>query len=95
MEMFATEFPRVVWQPSEYIQAGMEHEKLACIDLCGANVHSNVRKAVALDASLDFAQWPTSVAAAAGSFFAVYCSNVFHISPWEVTKGVIVSGIVL
>ena len=42
---------------------------------------------IALDASAE--TWPDAVTAKAGTFSLVYCSNVTHISPWEVTRGII------
>lgn len=90
VELFAQEFPQIVWQPTEHVQGGTD-DKLGIIDICGANSFGNVRCALALDASLAFDKWPKSVTTAAGSWFAVFCSNVCHIAPWEVSLGLFVS----
>eukprot|EP00747_Dinoflagellata_sp_TGD_P143276 gnl/TRDRNA2_/TRDRNA2_176366_c0_seq2.p1 gnl/TRDRNA2_/TRDRNA2_176366_c0~~gnl/TRDRNA2_/TRDRNA2_176366_c0_seq2.p1 ORF type:complete len:338 (-),score=34.44 gnl/TRDRNA2_/TRDRNA2_176366_c0_seq2:14-1027(-) len=94
MEHFAKLFPRLRWQPSEYLPQDPTEKfvymaDLAIIDSVGADVLPNVMPAVALDASRVWAEWPERVQEQAGQFSLVYCSNVFHISPWEVTQGII------
>lgn len=101
--MYAPGFPGLTWQPSEYVPevagapeefgkiAGDAHGDipvLAALDQVGGNL-SNVNPAVALDASLPFNQWPAPIKEAAGSYKLVCASNVCHISPWEVSLGLI------
>lgn len=105
VEHFADASPEVTWQPSEYCPAGLTAgngaafgkigergqrlSELDVIDSVGCRQRQNVEPAVALDASLPFSQWPGAVQSRAGSFGLVYASNVCHISPWEVTLGLL------
>lgn len=105
VEYFSDASPEVTWQPSEYCPAaltvgndaafgkigarGRGLSELDAIDSVGCKLRKNVEPAVALDASLSFDQWPAAVQSRAGSFGLVYASNVCHISPWEVTLGLI------
>ena len=93
----------MTWQPSEFVPevpgspeefgkiGGSDHANvpaLTAIDNVG-QAFSNVRAAVALDASLPFSEWPVAVQQDAGSYAVVCASNVCHISPWTVTVGLI------
>mmetsp|Transcript_43179 Transcript_43179/g.119431 ORF Transcript_43179/g.119431 Transcript_43179/m.119431 type:complete len:229 (+) Transcript_43179:55-741(+) len=99
LEVFAPAFPLIEWQPSEYCpdvaddvgkigdRGGLA--ELAALDAAGCKVFSNVRPALAVDASLAFDAWPDDLMRARGTFTLVYASNVTHISPYEVTLGLL------
>lgn len=98
LEVFAPAFPKLVWQPTEYLDRPSEPRtpgavfdeatrELELIDR--ALSFDNVLPAAALDASLPFERWPPRVVDAEGKHCLVFCSNVCHISPWEVTCGLI------
>lgn len=86
-EHFAPNFPKLQWQPSEYVQEG-NTSVLKDIDEVTSSI-PNVRRAVALDASAAWADWPSQVREFEGQFTAVYLSNITHISPWKVTCGIV------
>ena len=98
LEHFAPNFPRLQWQPSEYVEArvqtigGVERavdERLLMIDAHGAKALKNVRPAVDLDVSLPFTSWPAVVQADASKHALVYCSNMCHIAHWQCTLGLL------
>ena len=62
--------PRWEWQPSDRPGSDFGSIDARCADLLA------VRPAVALDVLQE--PWPVT-----GSFDAVYCANLLHISPWE------------
>ena len=64
-------------------------DELANIDAHGCKVFSNVLPAVALDLSVPYDAWPTSVRGAAGTFSLVVCSNTLHITPWSCSLGLL------
>jgi hypothetical protein len=74
---FASNFPRIVFQPS-----GPEPEALLSVAawVKAAQV-TNVRAPIVLDAS----QSPWPIASADG----IICINMIHISPWDATVGLI------
>lgn len=69
------------------LRAGLD--ELANIDEHGCKVFSNVLPAVALDLSMPYDAWPTSVRDAAGTFSLVVCSNTLHITPWACSVGLL------
>ena len=71
---FAAALLGLVFQPSDPDPA-----RRASIDDWAAGM-SNVRPAIALDASVD--AWPTSLA-------AVLCFNMIHIAPWAAAEGLL------
>jgi len=88
VEEFAPAFPKLKWQPSEYVV----HDRssvLASIDDVGNKSLPNVMPAVALDASKPWNEWPAKVQDLEAEFSLVYLSNVTHISPWSVSCGVL------
>eukprot|EP00416_Gambierdiscus_australes_P033563 CAMPEP_0171110986 /NCGR_PEP_ID=MMETSP0766_2-20121228/73253_1 /TAXON_ID=439317 /ORGANISM="Gambierdiscus australes, Strain CAWD 149" /LENGTH=233 /DNA_ID=CAMNT_0011572917 /DNA_START=29 /DNA_END=730 /DNA_ORIENTATION=+ len=87
VEVFAPGLPEVTWQPSEYVTQGSE--QLATIDAHGCQRFTNVRRAVALDASAPWEEWPQEVRQREGGFRLVFVSNVFHITAWAVTAGIL------
>jgi len=61
---------------------------LAELDAVGEKFE-NVLPAVGLDGSEPWASWPSAVTqSGAGSYAAVFCSNVVHIAPWTVAEGI-------
>ncbi|KAJ1622163.1 hypothetical protein T492DRAFT_634095 [Pavlovales sp. CCMP2436] len=103
LEALAAAFPAITWQPSEFIPPPGASEEcpagtavfdesirtLSAIDTFGFLQFANVLRAVALDAGSPFERWPPRVGAARGQHRLIYCANVCHISPWEVTCGII------
>jgi len=87
VEYFAPNFPKLQWQPSEYVQEGYESVLKDINDVVSSI--PNIRPAIALDASAAWAHWPSEVRDFEGKFTAVYLSNITHISPWRVTCGII------
>lgn len=85
VEHFAPNFPKLQWQPSEYVQ---DASVLKDINAVVSSI-PNIRPAVALDASATWEDWPSEVRELEGKFTAVYLSNVTHISPWKVTCGIL------
>lgn len=89
----ATRFPHVVWQPTEFVGGSAGPEAPAYGDLapvfasivayCGGM--KNVREPLALDASQP--SWPEPVETA--TFDAIFVCNVLHISPFDVTEGLL------
>jgi SAM-dependent methyltransferase len=74
-EHFARALPRLTWQVSDY---DPEHCATLAERVRRAGL-SNLLPPVVIDATSE--QWPVTQAA------AVYCANMIHISPWEVTLG--------
>jgi Protein of unknown function (DUF938) len=74
---FATRFPSITWQPSDYDEAG-----LASIAAWSAEADlPNILPPVRLDAAaLD---WPIN------QTDMILCINMVHISPWEATTGLL------
>ena len=62
---------------------------LSAIDRHCADVFDNCVPAAALDASAPWDAWPATVREQEGQFTVVYLANVFHITPWAVTVGVL------
>lgn len=108
LELFAEQLKDLRWQPSEFIPGttadvgkigaarsfdGDSDRTLSLIDTYGCKRSPNVLPAIALDASAE--AWPEAVTAKTGAFELVYCSNVTHISPWEVTRGIMAGGAAL
>eukprot|EP00729_Bicosta_minor_P019764 gene19764-11878_t len=54
----------------------------------GSAAHPNVVEAAPLDAGTPFTNWPATVQEQKGTFEMVCVSNVTHISPFKVTKGI-------
>jgi hypothetical protein len=72
---FAAAFPQLLWQPSDYDEAG-----LASIAAWSAESGcKNILPPVRIDASAS--NWPV------GSVAAMLCINMIHIAPWEAAKG--------
>jgi SAM-dependent methyltransferase len=72
---FAARFPALVWQPSDYDEAG-----LASIASWSAEAAlPNILPPVHIDASA--ADWPIAHAD------AILCINMIHIAPWSATQG--------
>ena len=99
LEYFAPLFPKATWQPSEYVvvskkegavpddfEGDTEERSLSLIDDVCCKRFKNVLPALALDASQSFDTWPERIRE--NSFDLVYTSNVFHISPREVGRGI-------
>ena len=86
---FASTFPHVTFQPTEYSggSSGPEAPAYGSLNPVFASIlaHSdglsNVLAPVELDASSS--EWPS------GPFDAVYACNVCHISPYSVTEGIL------
>jgi len=74
---FASNFPRIVFQPSDPEQEAL----LSVAAWVKAAQVTNVRAPVVLDAS----QSPWPIASADG----IICINMIHISPWDATVGLI------
>ena len=72
---FATELPRIRWQPSEPDEASRE----AIVTRIHEAGLTNVESPLALD--VHEPRWPV-----AGSYNAVLCINMVHISPWSSTN---------
>eukprot|EP00928_Gymnodinium_smaydae_P084763 TRINITY_DN68023_c0_g1_i1.p1 TRINITY_DN68023_c0_g1~~TRINITY_DN68023_c0_g1_i1.p1 ORF type:complete len:221 (+),score=47.30 TRINITY_DN68023_c0_g1_i1:70-732(+) len=92
VECYAAALPGLTWHPSEYIPngpPGVPADQLRVIDMHGNGKFSNVRPAVALDASKAWEEWPADVQALSGLCALVIASNVCHISPWTVTAGIV------
>jgi SAM-dependent methyltransferase len=77
-EHFAATQPGWQWQPTDYDVDALPAIATRCARL--ANVRAPIR--------LDVLQqpWPAQPGAA-GSFDAVYCANMIHISPWATCAG--------
>jgi hypothetical protein len=74
---FAARFPGLLWQPSDYDDAG-----LASIAVWSAEARlPNILPPARIDASAD--EWPVT------SADAILCINMIHISPWEATIGLL------
>ena len=74
-EHFARDWPRLIWQPSDY-----DPEHLATLRERAQRAQlSNLLQPLLLDVTID--PWPISEAA------AIYNANMIHISPWRVTEG--------
>jgi len=72
---FANEFPSITFQPTEY-----DVENLPSID-AWANEKTNVLPALHLDVlSTDWFEGTIE------KFDTIFCANVIHITPWEVTE---------
>jgi Protein of unknown function (DUF938) len=71
---FAAALPHLEWQPSD-----RDSQALASIDAHRLSGPSNLRPAVALDATS--AGWPVAYAD------AMVCINMIHISPWSACQG--------
>eukprot|EP00667_Euglena_gracilis_P023995 EG_transcript_27367 len=98
MEVYAPAFPHLTWQPTEYCGAGVADQgrigntaepALMLIDRHCRAKSPNVLPAVHLDAADPFDRWPEAVRSRAGLHALVVCSNVTHITPWEVTLGLV------
>lgn len=74
---FAAEFPETQFQPTDY-----EVDNLASID-AWCDDQSNVLPALQLDVTAD--KW---FANPSKPFDALFCANVIHITPWEVTEAI-------
>ena len=61
---------------------------LSTINKHGSEANPNVEAAAPLDAALPFTQWPEKIQEHVGVFELVCVSNVTHISPFSVTKGI-------
>lgn len=61
---------------------------LSTINKHGSAAHPNVVEAAPLDAGTPFTNWPATVQEQKGTFEMVCVSNVTHISPFKVTKGI-------
>jgi len=72
---FATELPRIRWQPSEPDEASRE----AIVTRIREAALTNVEPPLALD--VHEPRWPV-----AASYDAVLCINMVHISPWSSTN---------
>ncbi|MFT6396394.1 MAG: SAM-dependent methyltransferase [Bradymonadia bacterium] len=72
---FATEFPDLAWQPSSY-----ESEERASI---GAYVAEAGRQNLYSPLDLNVLQTPWPLTSAD----AVFCANMIHIAPWDVSEG--------
>ncbi len=71
---FAARLPHLEWQPSD-----RDRQALASIDAHRLSGPSNLRPAVALDATS--AGWPVADAD------AIVCINMIHIAPWSACEG--------
>jgi len=91
---FASRFPHVTFQPSEYAggSSGPEAAAYGTLSPVFASIvahtggMANVLRPIELDAAAD--TWPVE-ADAACAWNAVYACNVCHISPWRVTEGLL------
>ena len=79
VEYFAQHFPQITWQPTDidpsYLTSIKEHIKSAEL--------TNVRQPLSMDISQDFSSWEGHT----GSYDAIYCANLIHISPFTCTVG--------
>ena len=96
VELFAPAFPKLTFQPTELDSnlgekvgkiGTFDGSQLEIIDSFTSEIE-NVNKAVHLDASTPFGEWPAFVQENKGLFALMYVSNVTHISPWAVTCGI-------
>ncbi len=76
---FASEFPDIVFQPTDY-----KVENLESIDAWAAD-QKNILSAQRLD--ITKTDW---LADSTRKFDALLCFNVIHITPWEVTKAIFI-----
>jgi SAM-dependent methyltransferase len=74
---FATLFPGLSWQPSDYDKAGLASITAWSVD---ASL-PNIRPPLQIDASAE--PWPIEKAD------AILCINMVHISPWAATLGLL------
>jgi hypothetical protein len=72
---FAAAFPHLLWQPSDYDQAGLA-SIAAWVEECGL---PNILPPIQIDATVPV--WPLEAAD------AVLCINMVHIAPWAATRG--------
>lgn len=72
---FAGAFPHLLWQPSDYDEAGLT----SIAAWAGEAGLENVLHPVRIDASV--AEWPVERAD------AILCINMIHIAPWTATEG--------
>ena len=92
---FARAYPHVVFQPTEYGggSAGPEEPAYGQLEPVFASIiaHTgglqNVKAPIELDAGA--ATWPADVEADAQKWDAVYACNICHISPYQVTEGLL------
>lgn len=82
---FAGTLPGLTWWPTDY-----HDSHVASIDAWRRHAGlDNVMPPVRLDAAAAEWRFPGDPAPALGKLCAVLCINVFHISPWSVTEGVL------
>ena len=102
LEVFAQRFPKITWQPSEYVPDDLpegdvgrlgtrDGNILEAIDSVGAmKFVQNVKRAVALDLSRPFDEWPRDeVVAHRGQFDFCFGSNITHITEFSCTQGML------
>eukprot|EP00511_Aplanochytrium_stocchinoi_P013241 CAMPEP_0204893336 /NCGR_PEP_ID=MMETSP1349-20130617/31280_1 /ASSEMBLY_ACC=CAM_ASM_000710 /TAXON_ID=215587 /ORGANISM="Aplanochytrium stocchinoi, Strain GSBS06" /LENGTH=186 /DNA_ID=CAMNT_0052059885 /DNA_START=67 /DNA_END=624 /DNA_ORIENTATION=+ len=93
-ELFAKKFPKLVWQPTEYVEGvasverGVTVKKLDTLREVLGKL-SNVKNPLGLDASTPFESWPEPIQQQGGKFTIVFVCNVFHISSWKVATGIL------
>jgi len=101
MEVVAPAFPRLTYQPSEYVPevaAGPEEQwskhgkiglRAGLDELANIDDHGCKLFTNCLPAvALDLSKpWPEAVAAKRGELTLVLCSNTLHITPWECSCG--------
>jgi SAM-dependent methyltransferase len=80
---FARRAPSVVWWPSDYDEAHLRSIAAWCADAQLANLRAPLR----LD--LAAADWWRAAAGAERprTYGLIFCANVLHISPWQVSRG--------
>eukprot|EP00930_Biecheleria_cincta_P047491 TRINITY_DN32936_c0_g1_i1.p1 TRINITY_DN32936_c0_g1~~TRINITY_DN32936_c0_g1_i1.p1 ORF type:complete len:347 (+),score=35.59 TRINITY_DN32936_c0_g1_i1:51-1043(+) len=90
---FAAALPHTMWQPTEWKgHASLHFEAQTIEDIC-ASIRgwtkglSNVHAPLALDAGAR--SWPPQLESGGPSFSAVVASNIAHIAPREVLKGLL------
>ena len=85
---FASLFPHVIWQPTEF-DSGCLSSIVAHLSIKSdsGNPQTNVRHPVKLDVSESPRFWPSEIAQFAGKFDFIFNANMIHISPWKCTLG--------
>lgn len=75
---FASEFPRLVWQPSDVDEANLA----SIVAWAGEGARANLLAAIRLDAAE--VPWPGDLIR---PLDGIVCINVIHIAPWTVCRG--------
>eukprot|EP00929_Paragymnodinium_shiwhaense_P008278 TRINITY_DN112226_c0_g1_i1.p1 TRINITY_DN112226_c0_g1~~TRINITY_DN112226_c0_g1_i1.p1 ORF type:complete len:344 (-),score=47.06 TRINITY_DN112226_c0_g1_i1:86-1117(-) len=83
LSLFCKAFPRVHWHPTDANSDLLPQMEAA------ARFLPNVEPAEVVDASKPWEEWPASITSNREQFSMIYCANLLHCSPWEVTSGLL------